>query len=266
MVAKINLYVSTNVKSPIRHSDGGVIYVIEYWGKMDGTRIEKLKEPITLNGKKYVHGVTAKEAEIEALIAALGRFNFKMDCELTIYAENLNLISALRQEWYKSWHDAGWIKADGKEPVADAERWQRLYDALSPHKIYQVTCEPHSYTSWMHREIESYIPPLDESLEMLIKSVRDAELNFKRYTEPLEKSDIYECAEVQEAISSWMKSAFEFIKPREMRQEMGFVKIINSESGKKPQCEGAQYDNSVVVKGSSDPGTEEMGSHEEQTE
>jgi ribonuclease HI len=263
MVAKINLYIHTNIKSPIKHSDGGFIYVAEYWGKKEGDHIEKLKDPITLNGKSLVHGLTAKEAEVEALIAALGRFNLKMQCELTIYAENLNLISTLRQEWYKLWHDAGWIKADGKEPVADAERWQRLYDALAPHTIYEVTCEPHSYTSWMHNEIESYKPDTKESVEVLIKSIADAELNFKRYTEPLEKSDILENEEVQKAISAWMKSAFEFIKPHIRETNTGYVRIINPENGIKSQCEGAQYDNSVVIKGANDPSTEEMGSYEE---
>jgi len=255
MIQLINIFIHTNIKTPIKHSDGAYIYVIEHWGKKEGTAIEKLPAPVTLNEKKTVHALTQREAELEALIEALGRFTGS-PCELTIYAENLNLVGALRQEWYKSWHDAGWVKADGKEPVADAERWQRLYDALAPHELYQATIEPHSYTSWMANEIASDKPDTKESLEMLMKSITEAEQNFRRYTEPLEKSDILENDDIQKCISVWMKSAFEFIRPHVKSKNGGYVKIISPENTIK-STDGTELDidkcrNQLMVKGASD--------------
>lgn len=255
MTYLVKIHVHTNIKTPIKHSDGAYIYVIEIWGKKEGTAIEKLKTPTTFQGKRLVHGLTQREAEVEALIEALGR-STGMHCELTIYAENYNLVGTLRQDWLKTWHDAGWIKADGKEPVADAERWQRLYDALAPHELYQATVEPHSYTSWMENEIASDKPDTKESLEILMKSIAEAEQNFRRYTEPLEKSDILENDDIQKCISVWMESAFEFIRPHVKPQNSGYVKIISPENTIK-STDGTELNidkcrNQLTIKGASD--------------
>ncbi len=255
MTYLVNLYVHTNISSPIKHSNGAYIYVIEIWGKKEGTVIEKLKSPTTFQGKRCVCGLTQKEAEIEALIEALGR-STGMQCELTIYADNYNLIGALRQDWLSAWHEAGWIKADGKEPVADAERWQRLYEALLPHKLYQATTEPHSYSSWMESEIKSDKPPIEESIEMLTKSLRKAKADFDRYSEALEKSVILENEEIQKSLCAWIETAFAFGRPAKKSENTGYVKIINPKNSIKSE-DGEELDidkcrNQLMVKGASD--------------
>ena len=116
----INIYIHSNIKAPVRHSDGAYIYVVEYYADRNGESIVSLPTPRTIYASVNVHALTAREAEVEALISALGRIT--KPCELTVYAENVNMVSALQNGWYRTWHDSGWIKADGRRYRNASER------------------------------------------------------------------------------------------------------------------------------------------------
>lgn len=227
MVQKINIYIQTNIHDPFRYCNGGFLGIIEYYAKVgdDGKEV-MLKDPTTVSVKHTAIGMTSREAELEALIWSLGRLT--KPCELTIFTDDAFIASALSNGWYKNWHDVGWIKADGKEQVADKEWWERLYESLKNHTIKEIKAAgTHSYKSWMRNELNGYKPTLQECLESLISSSCKSIEAIKRIAQPLEKSDIIQNSEVQKQLYNLILTCSYYMAENENEEISGVVKIEN---------------------------------------
>ena len=243
MVQKINIYTMTNINDPFRYCNGGYIGIAEYYAKKndDGTETT-LKDVVTVSVKEKAIGMTSREAEIEALIRTINRC--EKACELTIFTEDAFIAQVLRNNWIKTWHDAGWIKADGKEPVASKEWWERLYEALKKHTLVKVVAAgTHSYRSWMKSEIEGYKPTLIECLESLISSSCKSIEAINRIAQPLEKSDIVRNSEVQKQLYNLILTCSFYMAENETQKTSGFVKIENH-----ADCIKSNYEHELEIK------------------
>lgn len=137
---KVNIYIYTTVKSP-RKKQGAYTYVLE---------VETNKENATRSDTKVLEHITAHQAELTALVAAIKRI-YK-HCDLTIYMDSVH-VAECTEKWMKKWRDAGWKNAKGQQ-VANIEKWRELACLLDEHSYRFIIGEQHSYYEWMKAEAE----------------------------------------------------------------------------------------------------------------
>jgi len=53
------------------------------------------------------------------------------------------VIDGLSKGWAESWRSRGWKRSDGK-PALNAELWERLLDAVRPHKVKYIWIKGHA--------------------------------------------------------------------------------------------------------------------------
>lgn len=138
---KINLYVHTDVKGK-RTAPGHYIYVLEFMTS---------RGPATLTAKEEVEDCTNKKAELRAINSALKRLT--KPCAVLIHAENVNLLAALQNEWYRKWEEDGWKNSRGLE-IEDTEEWQEFSGLMKENTLLGAVKDDHSYLSWMVSECE----------------------------------------------------------------------------------------------------------------
>jgi ribonuclease HI len=74
---------------------------------------------------------TNNRMELMAVIAALEAL--KRPCRVTITTDSQYVMKGMT-EWLPGWKAKGW-KTAAKKPVKNAELWQRLEQAISPHQV-----------------------------------------------------------------------------------------------------------------------------------
>lgn len=138
---KINLYVHTDIKGK-RTAPGHYIYVLEFMTS---------RGPATLTAKEEAEDCTNKKAELRAINSALKRLT--KPCAVLIHAENVNLLAALQNEWYRKWEEDGWKNSRGLE-IEDTEEWQEFSGLMKENELLGAVKDDHSYLSWMVSECE----------------------------------------------------------------------------------------------------------------
>lgn len=210
---KINIYIHTNIKSIRSKAAGLFIWILEFM---------TAKGPITLTGRDEVTA-TWKEAELLALIKALGRVN--KACELTIFTGNTQVAAALHNLWFKKWSSNGYENSKG-EPIENADTWKEVSKALEKHTIIAATCQDNSYTSWMiselgedMKEVESQYLEAQKTLEDIIRNI-----------ESLDASVIMDNPVLTKLVtdsSEMLFKKFDFLRSQKVS---GFVKIGNEKN------------------------------------
>ena len=77
------------------------------------------------------------------LMAAIEGLNaLKRPCRVTLSTDSRYVMDGLTK-WIKGWQKNGWKTADRK-PVKNADLWQRLLDAVKPHRIEWVWVKGHA--------------------------------------------------------------------------------------------------------------------------
>ncbi len=137
---EVNVYLHTTVRCP-RKGCGAYTYVLEM--KMGNANK-------TLTHTEAIIGMTAHQAELTMLVAALKRIFQK--CRLTIYTDS-KYLAAGAEKWLKGWKLHGWNNAKG-DPVANMEQWQELSCLLEAHTYHFVVGGRHDYYEWMRSESE----------------------------------------------------------------------------------------------------------------
>lgn len=86
-------------------------------------------EKLTTNNRMELSGA------IEALKA------LKEPCEVSLHTDSRYVIDGITK-WIFGWQKNGWRNA-AKKPVANADLWQELIDAVRPHKVHWVWVKGH---------------------------------------------------------------------------------------------------------------------------
>jgi ribonuclease HI len=90
---------------------------------------------------------TNNRMELRAAIAALELLS--ESCEVELHSDSKYLIDAIQQNWIDGWKRRGWRTA-GKQAVKNQDLWQRLVEAMTPHRIQWHWVKGHAG----HRENE----------------------------------------------------------------------------------------------------------------
>jgi ribonuclease HI len=90
---------------------------------------------------------TNNRMELRAAIAALELLS--EPCEVELHSDSKYLIDAIQQNWIDGWKRRGWRTA-GKQAVKNQDLWQRLTEAMTPHRIHWHWVKGHAG----HRENE----------------------------------------------------------------------------------------------------------------
>lgn len=75
---------------------------------------------------------TNNRMELMGVISGLEAI--KKPCKVDIYSDSAYVVNAFLQDWIGSWLAKGWKGAGGKE-VLNIDLWQRLLNAMKPHKV-----------------------------------------------------------------------------------------------------------------------------------
>lgn len=69
------------------------------------------------------------------LMAAIVAFEqLKQSCRVTLWSDSRYLVDAMAKGWLDGWKARGWRKAS-RQPVKNADLWQRLDAAVSKHEV-----------------------------------------------------------------------------------------------------------------------------------
>lgn len=219
---RVDVFVQTNIKG-IAKASGAFIWLLE---------MKSSKGPATLSEKKSVLNVTARIAELMALIKALERIT--KPCEIMIHVSNSNLAKTLENGWIHTWAETGFINAKG-EQMKDAALWQQFYDLFKQHTFLGVTCEPHTYTSWMQTELGIQNEVVAENR---INTSYDTILKITEMVQSLDISEAEESEELTSAINTLCRAVFEKFKIAQICKNTGFLKIKNPQSYKTTSYSG----------------------------
>lgn len=228
---KINIYIHTSIRSARQQALGMIIWILEF--------MTSKGEPATITNKKEV-AATWKEAELIALVQALGRLN--RPCELTIYAENNGIISALNNGWPDKWSKSDWKNAKG-EQVEDADWWQALYKSLSTHKVTQVLNEPNGYTSWMYSECGEEI----KEPEIQYSTARRALEQIAKGIESLDITVVESHSDLRKLVFDSTETLFKKFDFLQTCENSGFVSLGNAESHKTTNTEDSGKNENLVI-------------------
>jgi ribonuclease HI len=70
---------------------------------------------------------------MELMAAIMSLRSLKEPCQVDLYTDS-NYVRQGMTEWLKGWQRNGWRTAD-KKPVKNADLWQALLEAATPHKV-----------------------------------------------------------------------------------------------------------------------------------
>lgn len=87
-------------------------------------------------------------AVLEAMAAALGRFNKR--CDICIHSEDAYVMNTLEKIEY--WKERGYLNASG-QPMGHQQNWMKIGAESVKHCISGVI-EKHEFTSWLQQEME----------------------------------------------------------------------------------------------------------------
>lgn len=83
---------------------------------------------------------TNNRMELTAAIEGLNAL--KRPCHVTLSTDSRYVMDGLTK-WIKGWQKNGW-KTAAKQPVKNADLWQKLIDAAKPHRIEWVWVKGHA--------------------------------------------------------------------------------------------------------------------------
>lgn len=75
---------------------------------------------------------TNNRMEIFAAIAGLEALT--QPCKVTLFSDSQYLVNAMSKGWIQGWRKNGW-KRPKDEELKNADLWQRMWKAASPHKV-----------------------------------------------------------------------------------------------------------------------------------
>lgn len=79
---------------------------------------------------------------MELMAAAESLKSLKQSCEVTLYSDSAYLVNAFTKGWIDRWQKNGWRNSQ-KEPVANREIWEKILQAMKPHKVSWKKVEAH---------------------------------------------------------------------------------------------------------------------------
>ncbi len=93
---------------------------------------------------------TNNRMELMGVITALEAL--KRPCEVDLYTDSSYVVNAFKQGWLKKWISFQWHKdVRRKEPVKNAELWQRLLKAMEPHQVTYHWVKGHAENEFNNR-------------------------------------------------------------------------------------------------------------------
>ena len=111
---------------------GGYGTILSY---TDGNGVEHLRE--------FSQGyVKTTNNRMELMAAIVGLEALIKPCEVELYSDSKYVVDAFNQNWIGSWLRNDW-KNSAKKPVKNKELWQRLLNAMDPHKVTQIWVKGH---------------------------------------------------------------------------------------------------------------------------
>ena len=72
---------------------------------------------------------------MEMTAAIKGLEALKERCEVELYSDSAYLIDAHVKRWLDKWQRENWTREKGKEPVLNADLWQRLLELEKRHSV-----------------------------------------------------------------------------------------------------------------------------------
>lgn len=75
---------------------------------------------------------TNNRMELLAAIAALEALT--EPCDVALYSDSKYLVRAIEERWIDGWRKRGWLNSS-KEPVKNRDLWERLLEAMAPHRV-----------------------------------------------------------------------------------------------------------------------------------
>ena len=100
-----------------------------------GTILQYVSPDGTLHERTYSEGFPeTTNNRMEILAAIIGLEHLVKPCEVTLYSDSQYLCKAFNEGWIY-----GWVKADfrrgKKDEVKNIDLWERLLEAMKPHKV-----------------------------------------------------------------------------------------------------------------------------------
>ena len=137
----VNIFIRTTWEGPLR-KDGATMWLIEYRNKRG--------EPVTREGVIRLEDATENQAVLTAVAEAVERLT--KTCSVRVFTGSGHVYGAVKNRWYIRWKKNGWKNAKGK-PLANAELWKRMTDALQGHMC--AFCRGQNpYREVMRRKLE----------------------------------------------------------------------------------------------------------------
>lgn len=84
---------------------------------------------------------TNNRMELMAAIAGLEALT--KPCEVELYSDSQYLVKAFNEHWLEGWIKKGW-KRGKNEPVKNVDLWERLLEAMKPHKVNFIWVKGHA--------------------------------------------------------------------------------------------------------------------------
>lgn len=104
---------------------------------------------------------TNNRMELMAAIAALEALN--RPCEVELYSDSKYLTDAFNQGWIDNWVANNW-KRGKSGPVKNIDLWERMLDAMEPHRVTFIWVKGHAGH------------PQNERCDMLATSAADGDI------------------------------------------------------------------------------------------
>ena len=108
---------------------------------------------------------TNNRMELTAVIKGLEAL--REECSVTVYSDSKYIVDAFCEHWIDSWRDKGWTR--GREPLKNADLWQRLYELTERHRVKVVWVKGHNGHKYNERcdfLATSFIKTLEESKDV----------------------------------------------------------------------------------------------------
>lgn len=84
---------------------------------------------------------TNNRMEILAVVVALEAL--RRPCDVEVHSDSQYVVNAVTKRWIAGWQRNGW-KTAAKKPVKNPELWQRLVEAMRPHKVRLLWVRGHA--------------------------------------------------------------------------------------------------------------------------
>lgn len=94
--------------------------------------------------------VTTTNQRMELAAAINGLKALKFPCQVELYSDSAYLINAFKQNWIPGWIRNGWLNSK-KDPVANRELWEELYQLSTVHEIEWIKVKGHADNTYNNR-------------------------------------------------------------------------------------------------------------------